>query len=254
MYSLFGSRKQSSVNDAENFNEHMSKPTGLKLGVIIDVFTSDNPKNVPGISSGAQGYVTYNIELTPDGVIVENVPAMMTGGKVVSGIAIDPNYPPNVPNTDIQNTEETPFIIGQPVIVGFLNNSHLNPFILGPISFQLNNGTQSFSEYPQKTASWQGTNWKIDKNGFPTVNLVASGILRVQLNGLDLVTVNGATNTVDIGNGGEPGVLGNTLVAYLNSHTHAPGTFSNGGGPVVGFSGPPVQDSSGVKTTILKVQ
>jgi hypothetical protein len=227
------------------------------LGVVIGVYTSDNPLNIPGITGTSQGYIVYDVELTPEGIVVEKIPSSGTGGHV-TGSSVDPVYPPDTPPMAIQNTDEEPYVIGQPVVVGFINNSPLNGFILCPISCQFNAGSQSASQYPQKFWSWQGTTRTVDKNGTITYNVVSNQKFIIQVNGTPLVTVDGSTNTVDIGNGGQPGVLGDALTTYLNTTLGTwLSTHIHSGGTIAGSTGPPATSapaSSGIGTTVLKVQ
>jgi hypothetical protein len=255
----------------------------LTTGIVIDVYAIDrsdsdgNLLNLPGT------YMTYTVQLSATGVLMKNVPALMTGGHY--------QYSNNTPNAvnfayggDIpyQNTEETPLIPGQPVLIGFINGSNQNPVIIGVAPCQLNATTASTTgaapfpldpqtagnpmlldpstgrssganTYPQKQGIFQGTSWKIDKSGNPTMNIITGGKLKIEVNGVPFVTVDGTSNTVDIGTGVEPGVLGNTLNTYLtnfittifNLHTHA--------SPI----SPPVPLGSapaGITTSVLKVQ
>jgi hypothetical protein len=98
----------------------------------------------------------------------------------------------------------------------------------------------------------------VDKNGTVTYNVVSNQKFIIQVNGTPLVTIDGSTNTVDIGNGGQPGVLGDALTTYLNTtlntwlstHTHAVTTAP-------GTTGPPLNDpppTASIETTVLKVQ
>lgn len=256
IYSPFGNRKQASVHDAENPYEHHKMSAPFRLGIVSDVFTSDSPFNLPGISGGAQGYITYNVKLTPEGVVVKNIPAMMTGGHMPNGMSIDPSFPPNVNVNGPQNTEETPLLIGQPVIVGFFNNSPLNGFIVGPISCQYNAGSQSAAEYPKKSQSWQGTTWWTDKNGNKEVDFPSTGTYIIKMGGQVLVELKNGEIDLGAASGDsslQPTILGNALNAYLtnfitsifNVHTHASPIA-----PPVPLGTPP----SGIKTTIVKVK
>lgn len=245
LYSMFGHRQQSAIHDSKNLANIMSMPFLFKPGVIAKVFTADDPKNFPGITSGAQGYITYNVELTPEGIIIENLPAMGQTTGHLDGMTVDPNYPLDTPSMDMQNTYEEPYVVGQPVVVGFLNNSPLNGFIIGSLPSQFNNGTQTSAQYPEKRGSWQGTSWKIDKNGNPVLTLPTADNLTVVVGSTVLLTI--SNGVVQIGNGSDVGVLGNALVAYLNAHTHT-------GGTILGLTGPPVVPATGITTSVLKVQ
>src|SRR5882724_12717571 len=115
LYSQEGNRKQASINDACRPNDILPYPNSLMAGIITDVYSVDrvdskgNPLNLPGT------YLTYTIQLAPTGVFIHNVPTLMSGGHT--------RFYTNTsagPELTSQNTEETPFIIGQQVIVGFL--------------------------------------------------------------------------------------------------------------------------------------
>jgi hypothetical protein len=254
VYSPTGHRHQSAVNDAKSITEHFRLSSPFRLGVVIGVFTSDNPLNPPGITGSSQGYIVYDVELTPEGIVLEKIPAGMTGGHV-TGASVDPVYPPNTPPMATQNTSEDPFVIGQPVVVGFINNSPLNGFVLCPLSCPFNAGSQSAAQYPQKFWSHQGTTRTVDKNGTVTYNVVSNQKFKIEINGTPLCTVNGATNTVDIGNGSQPGVLGTALQNFLNTVFDAILGHTHTGGTILGNTGPPVAVVvPNVETSVLKVQ
>src|ERR1700722_2113239 len=121
IYTASGNRKQSSVYDAELYKRIMDKTPPLRFGVVENVYTGDNQLNLPGISSGSQGYITYDVKIAPQGIVIKQVPAMSTGGHIIN---IDT---PNGPPMSQQNTEEYPFVIGQPVLEGFINESNFIP-------------------------------------------------------------------------------------------------------------------------------
>ncbi len=250
IYSPNGDREQASVNDGFNATEFSGTSYTLRFGVISEVFTADNPKNVPGNGNGRQGYLVYTVKLSPNGVVVKNVPAMSTGGHYSTGNRDTPNAGP----LDEQNTDETPYVIGQPVIIGFVNGSNFNPIILGPGSCQHNAGSQTMAQYPQKSEVFQGHSRIVDKDGSEAIILPVTGLYTIKVGTITLLTIE--NGLVQIGNGTEAGVLGNSLRTYLENHTHAAGTFSNSGGPVVGFSGAPNSpvDASSVVSSLFKVQ
>jgi len=75
IYNLNGHRHQSSVNDAKSIKEHFGLASSFRLGIVIGVYTSDNPLNKPGITGTSQGYIVYDVELTPEGIVVEKIPS-----------------------------------------------------------------------------------------------------------------------------------------------------------------------------------
>jgi hypothetical protein len=231
LFSPQGNRKQASVSDAEHIKNIMVMPPALKFGRIKDVYAFDNPKNKVG------KYTTYVVILSPEGIVAEDVPSCYGGGHYQDNITPTTNT--------LQNTEETSLVIGQPVLVGFVNNSNLNPVIICPVGCQVNNGAQTTAQYPQKSGSFQGLKWNVDNAGNPKVTVPASGNLTVLVGGTVLLTIQ--NGLVQIGNGVDVGVLGNALVAYLNTHTHT-------GGTIAGLTGPPVVPATGITTSILKVQ
>lgn len=243
--SSFATRKQSAVADAEYKKHQMEMPSTLKFGRITRVNqTNDTAHNKVG------AYITYDVILSPNGVTIQDVPSCVNNSSQV----ID-RITPSAPALTTINYEETPFILGQPVLVGFVNGSNLNPVILMACPSQFA-PSQTSTQYPQKTESWQGTTRVIDKSGNVTYNIVSNQKFKIQINGTTLATVDGTNNTVDIGTGVEFGVLGNTLQTFLNSvfnavsgHTHSGVTTG------VGVTGPPVAITvPTVTTTVLKVQ
>ncbi len=248
LFSEDGNREQASVSDAEHSSIFIKPTPTLKTGTIYAVNTYDtfNASN-PSSPNRFGKYISYDVMVSPLGVIVRDVPALGSSGHYANSIF------PSGPPIEDQNTEETPFVIGQPVLLGFTNDSSLNPIIIGAYPSMSNGGSQtggSSGEYPQKQGIFQGTSWKIDKNGNPTVNIISNGKLKVEVNGTPFITVDGANNLVDIGTGSEFGVLGNTLQTFLSSleiwldaHTHG------GPPPLTPSPTPPT-----VTTTVLKVQ
>jgi hypothetical protein len=284
LYSPENNRKQSLIHDTESSGDIMPTPLPLKYGIIYDVSTLDNVSiSQPGstLPNFPGAYLVYTVKLTPNGVFLRNVPAMMTGGHVQSNFNA-----PNASPLPQQNTEETPFVIGQPVIIGFVNNSNFNPIILGPVACQMNASTSSATGaapfplapqtseiYPQKQGIFQGTEWSIDKAGNTTLNIAAKSQFTLQIGGTTIVTAKPSSDSdgyeLDFGLSGdtEPTILGNALVTYLNTlvtafnnHTHisavsgsptsAPGTST----PPESFTNPPTSGSTTVLTEITKVQ
>jgi hypothetical protein len=258
-------------------------------GTIIDVLAVDRTDSEGNLLNLPGTYLTYTVQLAPTGVVIQDVPTLMSGGhtKFFTNTSASPAL-------TFQNSEETPYVIGQPVIIGFLNGSSFNPIILGSASCQMNATTMSDDGedpfpldpqtmgngakpgdppqldpttgassgdniYPQKQGIFQGTSWKIDKNGNPTVNIITNGKLMVQVNGVPFITVDGENNLVDIGTGAEFGIMGETLKNFLtnfinnefNTHTHVSVTS-------IGIPTPPVVPAtppgSNILTTVLKVE
>jgi hypothetical protein len=241
-YSLTGNVKSSGIVDGVNRMIAQSNLTAIKIGVIEDVLTIDNPSALP-----TAAYTMYNVRVSPQGQLIRNVPSVSHGGHFNTTVLLDPTRAPNyqqatafqAPPDSVQNIDETPYVIGQPVILCFVNGSNLNAIILGALPCIFGGVGQNTADYPKKYGSFQGTQWSIDKNGNPSLNIVTDGILNVQVNGVDFLQVNGSTNTVNLGTGtsgtvniGEgsvqPTVLGTTLDSYLsgalstwlNTHTH----------------------------------
>jgi hypothetical protein len=297
LYSPFGDRQSAAIHDTGESSAFGNSPGYLVAGTVSGITSVDlqdsqgRLQNIPGT------YLTYTVKLAPRGVFIHDVPAMMSGGhtrcKTTTLASNELGH---------QNTEETPYVIGQPVLVGFVNGSNFNPVILGPLACQLNaatvspDGSENFPldpqtcgtkisldpatgassgdhVYPQKQGIFQGTSWKIDKNGNPTVNIKASGRLNVQINGVPFVTIDGASNTVDLGatadhvNLGEAiesTVLGTTLKDYLadfitntfNKHTHASCTTAAGVSPAA-IPSPPTptgtEPTDAILTSVVKV-
>lgn len=292
LYSPNGNRKQASIHGIKEALELLPPPPGLVTGVITDVYcvdredSSGNPLNFPGT------YLTYTVKIAPTGVFIHNVPVMdMSSGHTKFRMNTDASN-----SLSNQNTEETPLSIGQPVIIGFLFGSGINPIILGAAPCQMNASTMSSTGeapflldpqtagnganpgdppsldpetgassgdniYPQKQGSFQGTTWKIDKNGNPTVNIVTNGTLKVEVNGTPFITVDGENNLVDIGTGIEFGVLGNTLQTFLStletwldSHTHISAAPTIPTGPASAAPTGPSPTPPTITTTVLKVE
>ncbi|VVB53201.1 Uncharacterised protein [uncultured archaeon] len=258
-YTSLRGRRQASVVDAEN-NAKMAKvPQILRSGIVEDVYTIDNTRGIP---SGV--YTLYTVRLAPLGQWIQNVPAMSLGGHYNETFKV-PNYGPNNPDmqtppADVQNCEETPYVVGQPVIVGFLNGSQLNPIILGPAPTPWGNSKQTAANYPMKWARHQGTEWWVDKDGNAEIDVKAGGTLTVKIGGVILCKISGGE--VDLGSDSsiEPTIMGdafknyieNTLLTALNSHVHTgvQGGPGMSGTPAASFTNPP----SSVYTTVAKVK
>jgi hypothetical protein len=243
IYSPSGNRKQSAVNSAEDIKSIMGNSPSNRFGVIIAVHTFDDPVNIPGTVTGSQGYITYDVKLSPQGIVIQNVPARTSA----SGHVIDNNTPNAAPLTQ-QNTEEYPLGIGQPVEISFINGSNFNPIIEGPAPCQYNAGSQSASEYPQIRSVFQGSSDIRDKNGNRTINLVSGGTLTIEVNGVPFLTIDGATGKLVIGNGSHPGVLGDALISFLSGHVHS-GVQTGSG-----FSGASPTSTAGIESSFYTVQ
>lgn len=265
--SPIGGRLQASVVDTINDRTRSKVPDALRSAVIEDVYTVDNPKATP---YGA--YTLYTIRIAPNGVVADNVPALGVGGHYNNEYNL-PNYGPKNPNMQtpprsVQNGEETPYVVGQPVVVGFLSGGRLNPIILGPAPTPYGNSKQTAANYPMKWGRHQGTEWWIDKTGNAEIDFPATANLTIKVNGSVLCTVK--NGEVDLGgiSGIEPTIMGaqfdnyikNTVLNMLNSHTHAAGTLvaPSGGGTVTGITGSPSSTAgnppSEVYTTVVKVK
>lgn len=234
LFTAFGNRSQSAVADSNYKKSTVEMPSTLRFGRIKAVLPKDNLKNKVG------KYVTYDVMLSPNGVVIEDVPACSTGGQIV-----DFNTP-DAPALTTINTEETPFVVGQPVLVGFVSGSNMNPIIISAVGSQFNASSETTAQHPRKSGSFQGLTWFIDKTGNPNVTVPSSGNLTVVVGTTTLLTI--SNGLVQIGTGSDVGVLGNALVSYLNAHTHS-GVQTGGG-----VSGPPVTPATGITTSVLKVQ
>lgn len=253
-YTTLRGRRQASVVDAENNATLTKVPQVLRSGIIEDVYTIDNTRGIPfGV------YTLYTVRLAPLGQWIQNVPAMNLGGHYNETFKV-PNYGPNNPDmqappADVQNCEETPYVVGQPVIVGFLNGSHLNPIILGPAPTPWGNSKQTTANYPMKWARHQGTEWWVDKNGNAEVDVKSGGTLTVKIGGAILCKISGGE--IDLGgdSGLEPTVLGTTLQNFLNTQFGASGHTHSGVTTGPGTSGPPVAVTvPTITTTVAKVK
>ena len=260
-----GNRVQAGVLDAKDSDKFVHMAPILRLGTVYSVNTFDTALPNNPLSPNRVGkYITYDVILNPLGVIVRDVPALGSSGYYNNTLV--PNSSESSTTNVYENSDETPYYAGQPVLIGTIENSNLNLVIIGGFPCQLNSGSQTAAEYPQKQGSFQGTSYKIDKNGNPTLNIVASGNLHVQINGVPFLTIDGSTNTVDLGptashvNLGaavEPTVLGNTLNTYLsnfintvfNLHTHQ---VISTGAPTLTPT-PLGTPPSGITTTVVKV-
>jgi hypothetical protein len=279
MYSPDGNRKQSIIAEVSRQSEILPLPMALMAGMITDIYSVDRANSAGELLNVPGAYLTYTVKLSPTGVFIHNVPSMCSASGHTKA------FVNTLASNDLghQNTEDSPHFLGQPVIIGFINGSNFNPIILGPAPCQMNattmgpgggdtvldpqtaganlnlDPTTGASDgdniYPQRQGSFQGSTWKLDKKGNVTLNIVSNGKLNVQVNGVPFITVDGSNNTVDIGTGAEPGVLGNTLQNFLNQvfssltgHTHTGGTIS-------GLTGPPNPVSvPNIETSVLKVQ
>lgn len=238
-FSDFGNSIQASTLDAKLKSYYYEVGYPLRMGVIYAVRTKDDSKN-------RFGFTVYDVMIMPDSAILRDVPSFNNSGHYNNS---------SYGGGDLtkQNSEETPLVAGQPVVVGFIENNNVNPFIICTAAVQDYSNSELASEHPKKSGKFQGTSWSIDKNGATVLDIKDAQTLTVKVNGVLLCKVTGTT--VEIGNGGEFGVLGNTLQTFLNSfiitynaHTHTEtGTITTI--PIVQAGAPPT-----VTTTILKVQ
>lgn len=269
-YSSDGNIKQSSVVDSINEEKFNRLPSAVWMGVIQDIYTIDNTA-IPNINpSGA--YTLYSVELSPLGIILQNVPAAMLGGHLnpqpstMTGRRLVNNQLTpgmDTPPSSVQNIEETPYVIGQPVLIVFIGNSKFNPVIVGglPVPSPINGATigQTNADYPRKYGSFQGTSWFIDKTGNAEMDLPSSASLTIRIGGQIFCVIR--NGEVDLGGDNaatQPTILGNVLNSYLtnfvntvyNLHTHASVTS-------LGIPSPPIPTGvapSGIETTVVRVK
>ena len=263
-----GNMHQASILDANNETRFNKLSSPIMLGIIQDVYTVDNT-TIPNINpQGA--YTLYSVELSPLGTMIQNVPAVMFGGHMVippdntsgrtpvnvqlSGIETPPN--------SVQNIEETPYVIGQPVLVAFIGSNRFNAVIIGgiPVSTNINGATigQTTADYPRKYGSFQGASWSIDNTGNPSLDIPSTGTLTITVGGQVFCTISNGTVNIGGDTGMQPTILGDALNTYLtnfintyNTHTHL---FPATGGaptsqPVIPATGP-----SGIETTVAMVK
>jgi len=157
--------------------------------------------------------------------------------------------------------EETPYVINQPVLVGFLQDDETNPIILGPLPCVQGGSGQTEADYPKKYGSFQGASWSIDKNGAAEIDFPLAQSLTIKIGGNVLCYIK--DGEVDLGApNGDPTlkttVLGSVLKTFLDSvfgaggHTHAAGTIPAPSGSV---TGPPVGITvTPFETTVVKVK
>lgn len=269
-YAPSGNMHQSSVVDSINEEKFNRLPSAVWLGIIQDVYTVDNT-NITNLNpSGA--YTLYSVELSPLGIILQNVPAAMLGGHLNTQISSMTGRTPinnqlsgiPTPPNDVQNIEETPYVIGQPVLIVFIGNSKFNPIIVGalPVPAPTNGATigQTTANYPRKYGSFQGASWFIDKTGNGEIDFPASSSLTIRIGGQIFCIIR--NGEVDLGGdnaGTQPTILGDVLNTYLSnfassftSHVHniilpTPGSPTTP--PLV-----PQPAPSGIETTVVRVK
>lgn len=266
-FSPIGNRRSSAVVDTQNNDFYQRVPYTLRTGVIEDVYTIDNKDGIPfGL------YTLYTVRLAPAGQWIENVPAMEWGGHYNNNIQV-PNFGPDNPDmqpppADIQNCDENPYIVGQPVIIGFLSGSQMNPIILGPAPTPYMNSKQTKIAYPIRWGRHQGTEWSVDKDGNVEVDIKSGETLTIKVGGSVLCKISGGE--VDLGSDSDTDLqstimgkyfktyIEDTLIQMINSHTHLAGTLVAGSTPVTGVSGSPVSPTSNppsnIYTTVAKVK
>jgi hypothetical protein len=233
-------------------------------GIISAVYTIDSTSENKGIPYGV--FTLYDIRVAPSGQLLRNVPTMMEGGHYTT---VDstvwerlPNYAgiPNVssPLDSIQNVEETPYVINQPVIVMFLGNNEGNPIIIGPAPCASSGSGQTTADYPKKYGSFQGASWSIDKNGAVELDVPTSQDLTIKIAGNTLCYITNGTVHLGGAGAGDTSILGPALVSYLNStltgwldlHTH---TSAAPGSPTSTPITYPAPTASSIETTVVKV-
>ncbi len=264
-YRRSGNIINSSVIDSINLSSKNRYSQPLRLGIVADVYTVDNTDD---IVSPQGAYTLYSIRLNPGGHPIENVPAVMMGGHLNSSINF-PGYGDTVTNTpqppiSVQNIDETPYFVGQYVLLAFINGSILNPVIIGglPVSSSLipDQIGQTKADYPKKYGQFQGTKWSIDKNGNTELDIPITSTVTIKFGGNILcylkngeIDLGSDNSSVDL----QPTILGDKLKQFLDSvfsslsgHTHS--GVSTG----MGTSGPPlgVTVPSDMETTVVKVK
>jgi len=263
-----GNRRQSSVIDATNDLSMARVRNGFHHGAIVDVYTIDNPKNM-GVPFGV--YTLYSVRLAPSGQIVRNVPALSFGGHFLSSTVSAWNNLPNygvtsevsAPSNSIQNVEETPYVINQPVLVGFLQDKDVNPIILGPAPCIEGGSGQTTSEYPKKYGFFQGTSWSIDKSGAVELDVTNGQNLTIKVAGNTLCYITNGVVNLGGSSAADTTVLGPALMTYLNTtlkgwidnHMHTSASAgSQTSTPTTAPATPdPFPTASGIETTIVKV-
>jgi len=247
--------RQSAVVNGTNSSSENAYMSGTHHGIIADVTTVDNARNV-GTPYGV--YTLYTIKLAPSGQMLYNVPAMSWGGHYLrSDTSLMRKLPlysiqslVSDPPDGVQNTDETPYVIDQPVIVTFIQGHEMSPIILGPMHCMRGGSGQKSAEYPKKSGSFQGANWSINKTGSAELDLPTTQNLTIKVNGKILCYITdgvvdlGANDPADGTAGTQRTILGDafksymtSLISTLNSHTHTPGTLVAGSTAVTGISG-----------------
>lgn len=151
-------------------------------GVVKAVYAKDNTANLTGGK-----YTTYQVECYfPD-----------TGYKAV--LNSQARYLGNGGNGTI--AKETPLLVGQPVLVGFIGADPNNPVILGvlPDASLENSVSQEQAEHPQQTQSVNGVVFQVDKDGNYSIQIPAGKTITIQdRNGATLLKVTeGGTVSLD---------------------------------------------------------
>ena len=223
-YSATGDVIQAAVVDSANRMQGQQLSQSLKLGIIEDYYTVDNTDTT---ISPQGAYTMYCVRLFPYGQPLYNVMPLMPGGHINSNVNI-PGYGANnsshtVPLASVQNVEETPYVVGQLVLVGFINGSTMNPIILGSVPCIQAASGQTTAKYPKKYGSFQGTNWSIDNTGNVELDVNSASSIKVTCGGSTLFVVK--NGELDLGGDSsdtsmQPALLGTNLVTWLNNHTH----------------------------------
>ena len=261
-YSMTGNRKQASIVDAMNEIAKIPIKNGPYQAIIADVYAVDNSKGAPyGV------YTLYTIRLAPYGQIIKNVPALTRGGHYTSTRfeeygKVLPNYgiTPSVsrPGDNVQNVEETPYVIDQPVLVEFINGSNFKPVIIGALPCIDGEVGQITADYPKKYGSFQGTSWSIDKTGEVALNIPTTATITIKVGGNILCYLKNGEIDLGSDNSGadlQPTILGDKLKQFLDGvfssmsgHTHS-GVSTGGGvtGPPIGVTVPNDMETSVVK-------
>jgi len=258
--SFNGNVRQSALVNAVNDPIYSKIVGGHYHGIICKVHTIDGTSD-KGIPYGS--YTLYDVRLSPTGQIFYNVPDVGAGGHYTStdtdlweslpNFSVNPGV--DKPSDSVQNTDETPYVIYQPVLVGFLKGNELTPIILGPLRSIKGGAGQTTAEYPKKYGSFQGAEWSIDKNGAVSLDVPATQDITIKVGGNVLCYIK--DGEVDLGgsSGLELTALGETLQGFLDGvfdsvlgHTHTSAAPGNPTTPPVGVTVPTIT-ASNVKVT-----
>ncbi len=116
---------------------------------------------------------------------------------------------------------------GSYVLIGFLGGHQSRPVILGGLKQPNNeNYGANIDDSVLYRGQVNGMAWKISKDGILTVNREGTTITidstgnGVTISSDKAITIN-SSDSITLGSGGEPFVLGNAMASLFNSHTHS---------------------------------